>query len=161
MIVGILSDTHDRLPATRAAVELLRTRGAEFLIHCGDVGGEQIIDQLAGDVPSAFVFGNNDWDTRGLQRYAAELGIQCLGAADELELGGKTFYVTHGDDFRALRTAIESQRYDYVLHGHTHVRRDDRVGRTRIINPGAMHRAKEKTVALLNTDSDDLTFFPI
>ena len=33
---------------------------------------------------------------------------------------------------------------------------DQRIGRTRIINPGALHRASPKTVALLDTERDKL-----
>jgi putative phosphoesterase len=160
VIVGILSDTHDRVEAARAGVELLRQNGAEFYVHCGDVGSEQILDLLAG-LPSAFVFGNNDWDRRGLERYAKDLNISCLGDAGALQLGGKSFQVVHGDDHRILRRAIDEQQFDYVLHGHTHLTHDERVGRTRIINPGALHRAREKTVAVLDTDRDQLTFLPI
>ena len=160
VIVGLLSDTHDRAQATMAAVQLLVRGGAQFLIHCGDVGSEPILDHLAG-VPAAFVFGNNDWDRRGLQRYAEQLDLRCLGDAGELELGGESFYVLHGDDGRAMRRALDEQRYDYLLHGHTHVKRDERVGRTRIINPGALHRAREKTVALLDTETDRLTFLAV
>lgn len=160
MIVGILSDTHDRLHATSLAVQALAGAGAQFLIHCGDVGSEQILDQLAG-VPAAFVFGNTDWDRQALQRYAEQLGLRCLGAAGELELGGKSFCVLHGDDSREMRRALDAQRFDYLLHGHTHVKRDERVGRTRVVNPGALHRAREKTVALLDTAADGLRFLPV
>ena len=48
MIVGILSDTHDRVAAAAAAIERLRQHGAEYFIHCGDVGSERVLDQLAG-----------------------------------------------------------------------------------------------------------------
>jgi putative phosphoesterase len=157
VIVGILSDTHDRLDAARAAVEILRRAGAEYYVHCGDVGSEMVVDLLAG-LPSAFVFGNTDWDRRGLERYAAHLHVSCLGDGGELDLGGKIARLEHGDNGRTLRQSIESQRFDYVLHGHTHIKRDDRVGRTRIINPGALHRAREKTVAVLDTDRDELKF---
>ena len=160
MIVGILSDTHDRVAAAQAAVTLLQRHGAEYFIHCGDVGSESILDVLAG-LPSAFVFGNTDWDRRGLERYAAAVHVSCLGNAGELELGGKTFHVEHGDDFKSMKRSVEGQQFDYVLHGHTHVRRDERVGRTRIINPGALHRAREKTVALLDTATDVLTFLMV
>ena len=160
MIVGILSDTHDRVEAARAGIELLRQHGAEFFIHCGDVGSEMILDLLAG-LPSAFVFGNCDWDRRGLERYAAELNVSCLGHSGELELGGKSIHVQHGDDFQSLRRAIDGQQFDYVLHGHTHVTRDQRVSRTRIINPGALHRAKVKTVAILDTDKDSLQLLAV
>jgi uncharacterized protein len=160
VIVGILSDTHDRVDAARAAVQLLQAQGAEYFVHCGDVGAEPILDLLAG-LPAAFVFGNNDWDRRGLERYAAALNVSCLGDAGGLELGGKSFHVLHGDDLRALRRAVDGQAFDYVLHGHTHVPRDERVGRTRVINPGALHRAREKTVAVLDTETDALTFLKI
>ena len=160
MIVGILSDTHDRAGATAAAVELLRKGGAEFFIHCGDVGSEHILDDLAG-LRAAFVWGNNDWDRLSLQRYAQDLGLICYGSFGELELGGKKFAVMHGDDVRLRQRVLDEQRHDYLLQGHTHVRSDQRVGRVRCINPGALHRARQKSVALLDTDTDALTFLPV
>ncbi|HEY8668405.1 MAG TPA: YfcE family phosphodiesterase [Tepidisphaeraceae bacterium] len=160
MLIGLLSDTHDRLPAMIAAVNLLRQRGAEFFIHCGDVGSEQILDQLAG-LPAAFVFGNNDWDLRSLERYAQSIGVQCLLHFGDLELGGKRIAVVHGDDAKLLARILTDQEHDYLLKGHSHQREDRRVGRTRIINPGALHRALQKSVALLNTETDELTFMPV
>lgn len=157
MRIGILSDTHDRLPAMKAAVELLVRERAEFFIHCGDVGSERILDQLAG-LPSAFVWGNNDFDRMELQRYAAKLGIACYGAFGDIELGGKRFAIMHGDDFRLRQRILSDQLHDYLFQGHTHVRMDQRVGKTRCINPGALHRASEKTVATLDTASDRLDF---
>lgn len=160
MRIGILSDTHDRLPAMKAAIELLRRHGAEFYIHCGDVGGEGILDQLAG-LPAAFVWGNNDYDRMDLQRYAERLEIACYGNFADLELGGKRFAVLHGDDFRLRQRILTEQRHDYLLQGHTHVRQDERVGTIRCINPGALHRTKQKSVALLDTATDTLTFLPV
>ena len=48
MVLGILSDTHDTADAMTVAVALLQSRGAEFFIHCGDVGSTRILDCLAG-----------------------------------------------------------------------------------------------------------------
>jgi putative phosphoesterase len=160
MLVGILSDTHDRVEAMAAAMELLRGRGAEFFVHCGDVGSERVIDHLAG-VPSAFVFGNTDWDRAALARYAESVGVHCRGAFADLDLGGKRFAVIHGDDFKLKQQLLAGQAYDYLLQGHTHARADERVGRTRLINPGALHRAREKTVALLDTATDRLEFLVV
>jgi uncharacterized protein len=160
VIIGILSDSHDRAGAMAEAVKLLRGGGAGFLIHCGDVGSETMLDYLAG-IPSAFVWGNNDWDRAALERYAAKLGINCLGSAGELELGGKRFAVLHGDNGRETQRILQGQRCDYLLQGHTHVRQDEFFGRTRCINPGALHRTKQKTVALLDTATDQLTFLPV
>jgi putative phosphoesterase len=157
VIVGLLSDTHGRLEAAHAGVAILRGAGAEYLIHCGDVGEEDILDALAG-VPSAFVFGNNDWDRRALERYAKDIGVTCLGASGELDLGGKRFAVVHGDDFPLRRRLLDGQAFDYLLQGHTHAPADERHGRTRLINPGALHRARPRTVAILDTVTDRLTF---
>lgn len=160
MIVGILSDTHDRVDAMAAGMELLRRGGAEFFVHCGDVGSECVLDHLAG-VPGAFVFGNTDWDRAALARYARQIGVACHASLAELELGGKRFAVTHGDDFKLRQRILSEQRHDYLLMGHTHVRADQRVGTVRVINPGALHRAKEKTVALLDTATDRVTFLVV
>ena len=160
MLLGILSDTHDRVDAMAAAMKLLREAGAEFYVHCGDVGSERVLDHLAG-VPAAFVFGNTDWDRAALARYAESIGVACHGSFADLDLGGKRIAVTHGDDFRLKQRLIAEQKHDYLLQGHTHVRADTRLGATRLINPGALHRAREKTVALLDTTTDTLKFLAV
>ena len=160
MIIGILSDTHDRVDAMAAAMALLRARGAEFFIHCGDVGSERVLDLLAG-VPSAFVFGNSDWDRAALARYAEKIGVASHHPFADLELGGKKIAVTHGDDFKLKRRLLSEQRHDYLLQGHTHVRAEEKIGKTRVINPGALHRAAQKTVATLDTVADALEFINV
>ena len=160
MILGILSDTHDRLHAMQAAIATLKLARAEFFIHCGDVGGQRIIDEFAG-LPAAFVWGNNDFDRQMLAKYAQSLGVQCLDSLGRLELAGKSFAVTHGDDQRLIKRILAEQRDDYLLLGHSHVMTDWREGRLRVINPGALHRASPKTVATLNTSTDALTYLTI
>ena len=157
MLLAILSDTHDRYGIMGAAVRALKARGAEFFIHCGDVCVPHLLDHLAG-LPSAFVFGNCDGDRQSLACYAESIGVACHNNFAELELGGKKIAVTHGDDERRLYQAIDSGGFDYVFHGHTHVRRDVYMGSTRVINPGALHRAIVKTAALLDTEKDLLEF---
>lgn len=160
MILGILSDTHDHADAMAAGMRVLRDAGATYFIHCGDVGSERVLDQLAG-VPSAFVWGNNDWDRQTLARYAADLGIACYGSFADLALDGKRIAVIHGDDERLRRQLIMAQAHDYLFQGHTHVASDERIGRTRIINPGALYRARVKTIATLDLAIDRLSLLPV
>jgi hypothetical protein len=49
---------------------------------------------------------------------------------------------------------------DYLFTGHTHVRMDKRIGRTRLINPGALGgtRKQSRSVAILDLDTDELIF---
>jgi putative phosphoesterase len=160
VLLGVLSDTHDRVDAMASAMTLLRQAGAQFFIHCGDVGSERVLDHFAG-LPSAFVFGNTDWDRASLARYAQSIGVACHNTFADLDLGGKKVAVTHGDDFRLKQRILSGQRHDFLLLGHTHVRMDERVGKTRVINPGALHRAREKTVATLDTASGELKFLVV
>jgi uncharacterized protein len=160
MLIGILSDTHDREPAMARAMQVLRDAGTEFFIHCGDIGGERVIDHLVG-LKSAFVWGNTDWDRAALQRYSEKLGVTCYGAFGTLELDGKRIALLHGDDVKLKERLLSAQEHDYLLQGHTHMREDRMVGKTRIINPGALHRASEKTVAFLNTASGEVRFLRV
>jgi len=160
MIVGILSDTHDKLPAMKAGLRVLSAAGATFICHCGDIGREPLIDLLAG-LPSAFVWGNTDWDRYGLEEYAVQLGIKCLGHGGRIELGGKSVYITHGDEPAQVRRVLEEQKDDYLLLGHTHVWNDQRHDRVRVINPGALYRAARKTVAVLDTERDAVQFLDV
>ena len=160
MKIGILSDSHDRADAMRRGIAFLQEQGAMHYLHCGDIGDTDMLDLLAG-LPAGFVWGNNDWDRRSLQRYASDLDITCFGDFGEIELDGKLFFITHGDDPKRVRRVLDEQRCDYLLLGHSHVPQDERVGKVRIINPGALHRAKPKTVALLDTRTDQLQLLPL
>jgi len=157
MIIGILSDTHDRANAMAAGIETLKQAGAKYFIHCGDIGQQGCVDLLAG-LPSVFVFGNTDFDRASLSRYAASIGVPCYGNCASLELVGKKIAVIHGDEFRLKQKLIDEQQHDYLFQGHTHIKDDRRVGRMRLINPGALHRASEKTVATLDLQKDLLRF---
>lgn len=155
MLLGILSDTHGRTEMAQRAITLLLERGAEFLIHCGDVGDDVLQLLPAGD--SAFVFGNNDYDVAEMRRQAEEFCLNCLGHGGVVELGGKKIGVAHGDQSRIL-AGLLAGGVDYLLTGHTHVAHDRRDGGARLINPGALHRASRKTVALLDLETDKLKF---
>jgi putative phosphoesterase len=160
MRIGIISDTHDRLERTIAAVELLRAEGAEALIHCGDLTGVEIV-AVCSLRPCYFVFGNNDADNVPALRAAIEeaAGV-CLGWGGEVTLAGKRIAVTHGHMNKDIRQLLAA-RPDYLFSGHSHVASDSRTGSTRRINPGALHRATEYTVAILDLMTDDLRFLSV
>jgi putative phosphoesterase len=137
-----MSDTHGRRVLTRTAVTLFDALGVAHIIHCGDVGGMAVFDELAGR-PFA---------------YLAAIGAEPPESIPLLlDIDGKRFAVFHGHE-PAFKDAAFALDVDYILHGHTHVTRDERVNGRRIINPGAMHRARPPTVATLNTTCDELTF---
>ncbi|HYT92285.1 MAG TPA: metallophosphoesterase family protein [Gemmataceae bacterium] len=157
MRLGILSDTHNRLERTAAAVEQLRAAGAERLIHCGDLTGPEVV-ALCGVLPSYYVFGNNDADNiPALLAAIEEVGGLCLEWGGEVTLADKRIAIVHGHLHKDVRRLLAAQP-DYLLSGHSHIAADARVGPTRRINPGALHRASEFTVVLLDLASDALQF---
>ena len=161
MLIGILSDTHNQRQRTQAAIQLLLDEGAEILIHCGDLVDPDLIDLLTA-APFYLVFGNNDVHNvdeiqAAIQNSTA--GV-CLGLGGEIELAGKRIAVTHGHLYKVHQQLLASQP-DYLLTGHSHVAADSREGTTRLINPGALHRARPYTVALLNLADDTLRYLTI
>ncbi len=159
MKIGILADSHDQVARTSQAVLLLTAEGAEALIHCGDYTTPDVISACAG-LPGYFVWGNNDFDEPGLRRAVRVIGGTCLEWGGEVALGGRRIAVTHGDSDREIRRLLTSDP-DYLVIGHWHRPTDERRGVTRWINPGALYRAAEWTVALLDLDTDDLRFLRI
>lgn len=160
MKIGILSDTHDELARTQRAVKMLRDAGATALIHCGDFIASPILTACA-TLPLWFVFGNNDSDSVPcLQRAAEECGAACLGWGGIVEFSGKRIAVTHGHMSTDVRRLLAAQP-DYLLTGHSHIPDDSRVGSVRRINPGALHRADEYTVGMLDLDTGVSQFIVI
>ncbi|RME37988.1 MAG: YfcE family phosphodiesterase [Planctomycetota bacterium] len=159
MLIGILSDTHGQARATREAVALFDREGVEHIIHCGDVCGTAVFDELVGR-PVSFVWGNMDDPDEPLLRYLETVGLTPPSAVPlRLDLDGKRLAVFHGHE-RAFAQA-DRLDVDYVLHGHTHRLRDERIDGKRFINPGALHRARRKTVATLDLSADRLTIHEI
>lgn len=159
MRIGILSDSHGRTGITARAIGELETRGVDLLIHLGDVETDAVIDELAGH-SVRLVFGNCDWDLDGLTRYARNLEVIVDHPMGRLEIEGKHIAFTHGHLGQLMEQALDDG-VDYLLHGHTHELSDNKVGRTRIINPGALFRASRYTCAILDPTANALTIIEI
>ena len=163
MNVGILSDTHDNVPAVDAAMEHFESVGVEYVIHCGDFIAPPVISRLDRDgIEVHAVRGNNDGEREGLRSAFDALENGTLhGRFAELMFDGRTFAVLHGEEKPVVDALAASGAYDYVLYGHWHVREERSVGETIVINPGAHFPtvpAEHRTVAVVETDSDTVEF---
>lgn len=160
MRLGILSDTHDELARTRLAVRLLQDAGAVALVHCGDLARPAIVSACAV-LPLWFALGNHDADSApALEQAAAATGAVCLGWGDVIEIAGKGVGVTHGHLTADVRRVL-ARRPDYLLSGHSHFPSDTLAGPVRRINSGALHRADEFTVAVLDVATGELNFLRV
>lgn len=164
--IGLLSDSHGDHVITRRAVSLLVAKGVDMLLHMGDVCGTAVLDELVVAAPNTsgnrnvpdtldarVVFGNND-DPDELGPYARSIGLRVDHPAGRVSLGNDTFLAyMHGDRNADMSRAV-ADGARYLVHGHTHLVADSRVGKTRVLNPGAIHRASRYTVAVLDTAAD-------
>ncbi|MCK4658276.1 MAG: YfcE family phosphodiesterase [Phycisphaerae bacterium] len=157
MLIGIMSDSHGQHRMVTDALRCFDALGVEHVVHCGDICGTAVLDQLVGR-PCTFVWGNMDTVDRPLCRYLESVGLPIPPKPPvRLELGGKTFLVFHGHE-QGISRAIREMEPHYALHGHTHAVRDEYIGNIRLINPGALARANPKTVAALDTVADTVIF---
>ena len=137
MKIGIISDTHDDQHNLETAIEILEAEGVTKILHCGDVCGPHMVRALTGfDVWISQ--GNMDRQLGLTEAVEGTLGRGRLAWLQRPTLNGYPVAVIHGDNEEALANLIASGQYTYIFHGHTHRRQDRTVGRTRVINPGAL-----------------------
>jgi putative phosphoesterase len=121
--IGLISDTHGLLrPDVFTAF-----RDVELILHAGDVGPTEILDELAAIAPVYAVRGNTD-----------PVGVPGLPDAVELRIGALRVHVSHGHEVGArpdrLLSAYEA---DVIVYGHTHRELITRAQERLVVNPGA------------------------
>jgi len=159
-LIGIISDTHEDKRRILKAIKVLAARSPALVIHCGDIISPPVLELFKG-LPMRFVYGNNDGERSGLTKKCEELGFIGIDDTACFDFAGKSFFVNHGTRSRVIDEAVAAQEYDYVLHGHTHEKRNELNGKTRIINPGALFSADEYSIALLTPETGEVEFVSI
>lgn len=149
MLLGVVSDTHGQIDYCLEAIRMLESFAPAAVLHCGDIGSPEIVP-LFHRWPTHFVFGNVDYDADSLREAITAAGQTCHDRFGDLALGGVRIALLHSDDEQKFREACDSGRYDLVCYGHTHVAKQERRGRTLILNPGALYRAPRHTIALVD-----------
>jgi uncharacterized protein len=138
--IGLISDTHGQL---RSSVHDALS-GVELILHAGDVGGREILEELWTIAPVHAVAGNTD--PPGL--YEAEFSI---------EIGGIRIHVSHGHELGAPTPKRLAAAYDaqVIVYGHTHQQLVTRMEDRLIVNPGAAGPRRFKlspSLAVLSID---------
>ena len=160
MKLGLISDTHDQLQRTKVAVEMLVSAGAERLIHCGDFVSHEVLTACCV-LPVSFVFGNNDWGVEPeLRAAASDGGAECLEYGAEITIANRRIGITHGHLQTESRPLMAASP-DYLITGHSHIAMNRQLESTRWINPGALYRASEYTVAVLDLTEDQVDFLTV
>ena len=133
MRIGVVSDTHNRLPNVRRIVELLNAARVERVIHTGDITQARTLRALGDlDAPLVGVFGNND-EREPLLDAASAHDFELHDGPLDLVLARRRIVVVH--DPRDLAAARRPE-HDVALHGHDHRLTIDRADGRLLFNPG-------------------------
>jgi len=119
--VGLISDTHGLLRPE--ALEFLR--GSDHIIHGGDIGHSEILDELSALAPVTAVRGNNDlgsWAER-------------IGETEFLQVGAVCIYVIH--DLNKIDIDPSAAGVHAVVSGHSHRPSVEQREGVLYVNPGS------------------------
>jgi uncharacterized protein len=133
--IFVLADTHDKLPANLEAL----IGAADEIWHLGDVCDPAILGTIETFGPPVTVVRGNcdgfpDWPLKA-----------------DLKRNGIRFRLVH------IPPDHVPENVDVVLHGHTHVPRNEVVKGVRFLNPGCVtrpNRGAPPSVAILEISAD-------
>jgi uncharacterized protein len=157
MRIGVMADTHDRVPAVSELLEKLSQRGVSMVMHAGDYCSPFCLAPFhQRGMALLGVFGRNDGDRETLSAYAARgMGTEIYESPHSFDVGGKRVLLVH-DIAEVTARSIES--HDFVIHGSSHLQSERKVGTTLVINPGEacgwIHG--ECTGAILDTETGEV-----
>jgi uncharacterized protein len=104
ILVGVISDTHGLLrPEALAAL-----RGADLILHAGDVGKPEVLDELRRIAPTFVVRGNVDHGNWALELPVSEI----------VQVGDRSFYMLH--DIGEFDLDPATGGFAAVIFGHSH-----------------------------------------
>ena len=118
--IGVISDTHGLLRPQ--AIRALR--GSEHIVHAGDVGAREILEELKAIAPITAIRGNID-----------ERAWAGLPETELVELGGVSIYVVH--DLTKLDLKPAAAGVKVVISGHSHVPKQETRDGVLYFNPGS------------------------
>jgi uncharacterized protein len=121
ILIGVISDTHGLLRPEAVAT----LRGSEHIIHAGDIGAPEILDQLAAIAPVTAVRGNID--KGAWARKMPETAVA--------KFGGISIYVLH--DLAQLDLKPEAAGFRVVIYGHSHIAKQEARNGVLYFNPGS------------------------
>jgi putative phosphoesterase len=120
-LVAVISDTHGLLRP-----EVLRVfKDVTLVLHAGDIGSADVLDDLRRLAPVIAVRGNNDtgqWASRIPESTVARVGAISI-------------YMLH--DLKEMKEKPASEKFQVVVSGHSHRPCIDERGGVLFVNPGS------------------------
>lgn len=146
MRIGIISDTHGLL---RKEVEN-QLKDCDLIVHCGDIGKQEVIDKLSELGKVELIKGNVD----------KNIDISLAPKDKIIEVMNKRIYLIH--NIAELDIDLYKENIDIVMYGHSHKSKIYKEDGILYINPGSVgpRRFKLPTtmmkLTILDNESKDI-----
>ena len=158
MLLGVVSDTHNRISNVEKIIDIFNEKGVDKVIHTGDITNANTLNRFSRlDCPFIGVYGNNDLQEIGLAEVAKKNRFNFQLPPLLLKINNKKIAIFHEPD--EVEFFIEKDpSIDIVIHGHTHRYRNEQIGKVRVFNPGecAGFLKDKNAIGLINLK--DLSF---
>jgi len=143
VVVGIIADTHGLL--LPAAIKALKN--VDLIIHAGDVGNIEVLDNLKSIAPAFAVRGNMD----------SVQGLRELPETEVVEVGDVLLYVIH--DINRLDIVPSKAGFSAVIFGHLHCPSVSEQKGVLFLNPGSAAQPRRNypaSLALLHVTGNSI-----
>ena len=159
MKIAIMSDTHDNIWNLEDALDIIREKKAEMIIHCGDFVSPFMLEQLdTAGIPVYGVLGNNDGSQYLLTKTALTITehLTLFDLIGHVDADGFKICFTHQEEVAEGLAA--TGKYDLVCFGHSHQYKLEKREKTLFLNPGEiMGKNGEPGFCIVDTKSKKVT----
>lgn len=151
MKIGVVSDTHDRLPTFARAVTMFKRLRVDAIFHAGDYVAPfaaRLISPAELTIPTHCIYGNNDGERAGLKTVLPNL----VDGPYKVVLGGRTIVMHH---FLDWMKPADYKGADLIISGHDHKPTIDARDGKLFLNPGECcgWLSDRCTVAIVDLDA--------
>ena len=161
--VGVVADTYDNREGLRQLLDRFLVGGARWLFHCGGLGSANLVDLLK-PWQVYIVAGEKERERQAIETALQKARLQAsLPASLATTVEGFRIGLCRGDDMASVNRWAKSGEFAYIFYGHTLRRSDSYIGKTRVINPGALGgpRYQSRSGFLLDLVSGDAKLIEI
>ena len=135
MIIGVTGDTHNNLKNIKKICTIFNENGADLVFHTGDISLPKSLNAFNQlNCPLIGVFGNNDIEERNdLELVSKNFDCKLFDEPYSLKIEKVKILIIHHPN---LIDSKMLQENDLILHGHTHLYRNEKKDNCIIFNPG-------------------------
>ena len=156
MFIGVTGDTHNNLKNISKICDIFNSLEISLVIHTGDITLPKSLQAFSRlKVPMIGVFGNNDQhEKKELYKVSKSFKCKLYEEPYVLKIKNKRIFILHHPeliDEKMINAA------DFIIHGHTHRFREEKINKALIFNPGecAGHLKGKNKVGLIDINKSE------